>query len=320
MAYSLGIDIGGTNIKAGVVDDNYNIIAVSKIKTNSALGSDEVLKKIAEAGKMAAEESKIPLSEIKWVGMGCPGTCNPETGLVEYSNNLKWENVPLQKTIAEALNIPAYIENDANAAALGEYYSGAARDAKSAIVITLGTGLGAGIIINGKLFSGSNYAGAEIGHTVLNPDGDLCTCGRKGCFETFCSASALVKYTKRAIDRHPDSLLAREAEKEGKVSGRTAFNAARSGDKYGQEVVDFFISYLACGLINTINIFQPDYLCIGGGVSNEGDNLLNPLKERIKKEVYSKNSKHNTEIVLCSLGNKAGIIGAALLGKQHRHI
>lgn len=317
MAYSLGIDIGGTNIKAGVVDDGCNIIAVSKIKTNSAQGSDEVLKKIAEAGKAAAKEAKIPLSEIKWVGMGCPGTCNPETGLVEYSNNLKWENVPLQKIISEALHIPAYIENDANAAALGEYYTGAAKGAKSAIIITLGTGLGAGIIIDGKLFSGSNYAGAEIGHTVLNPNGDQCTCGRKGCFETFCSATALVKHTKRAIEEHPDSLLAEAAKKEGRVSGRTAFNAAKSGDRYGREVVDNFIDYLACGLINTINIFQPDILCIGGGVSNEGDNLLIPLKKRIKQEVYSKNSSHNTEIVLCSLGNKAGIIGAALLGRQY---
>ena len=318
MAYSLGIDIGGTNIKAGVVDDNFNIIAQSKVKTNSEQGSDEVLKKIAEAGKLAIEESKIPLSEISRAGMGCPGTCNPETGLVEYSNNLKWENVPLQRSVAEALGIPAYIENDANAAALGEFYAGAAKGADSAIIITLGTGLGAGIIINGKLFSGSNYAGAEIGHTVLDPHGDPCTCGRKGCFETFCSATALVKYTKRAIEQHPDSLLAKTAYEEGRISGRTAFNAAKAGDKYGQEVVDNFINYLACGLINTINIFQPDILCIGGGVSNEGENLLKPLKERIRQEVYSKNSSHNTEIALCSLGNRAGIIGAALLGIQYQ--
>lgn len=317
MAYSLGIDIGGTNIKAGVVDDDYNIISSSKIKTDSSLGSGEVLKKVTEAGKAAVSASKIPLSEIKWVGMGCPGTCNPETGLVEYSNNLKWENVPLQKTVSDALKLPAYIENDANAAALGEYYAGAAKDTKSAVIITLGTGLGAGIIINGRLFSGSNYAGAEIGHTVLNPSGDQCTCGRKGCFETYCSATALVKYTKRAIEKYPDSVLAKIAAEEGRVSGRTAFNAARAGDEHGREIVDNFIAYLACGLINTINVFQPDILCIGGGVSNEGDNLLIPLKEKISKEIYSKNSKHNTQIALCSLGNKAGIIGAALLGRQY---
>lgn len=316
MKYSLGIDIGGTNIAAGVVDENYNIVSKSKVKTNSSRGYESVLQDIVLAGQQAVKEADIPMQDMRWVGMGCPGTCNIETGLVEYANNLKWENVPLRKYVGDALKIPAYIENDANAAALGEYYAGAAKGAKSAIVITLGTGLGAGIIIDGKLFSGSNYAGAEIGHTVINVDGEQCTCGRKGCFETYCSATALVKFTKRAIEQNPNSLMIGISEEEGKVSGRTAFKAAKVGDKAGQEVVDYFIKNLACGIINTINIFQPNMLCIGGGVSNEGDNLLNPLKERIRKEVYSKNSSSNTEIVLCKLGNNSGIIGAALLGKQ----
>lgn len=316
MKYSLGIDIGGTNIAAGVVDENYNIVSKSKVKTNSSRGYEAVLEDIVIAGQQAVKEADLMISDMSWVGMGCPGTCNIETGLVEYANNLKWENVPLQKYVGDALKIPAYIENDANAAALGEYYAGAAKGAKSAIVITLGTGLGAGIIIDGKLFSGSNYAGAEIGHTVINVDGEQCTCGRKGCFETYCSATALVKFTKRAIEGNPDSLMIKLSEEEGKVSGRTAFKAAKARDKAGQEVVDYFIKNLACGIINTINIFQPNMLCIGGGVSNEGDNLLNPLKERIRKEVYSKNSSNNTEIVLCKLGNNSGIIGAALLGKQ----
>lgn len=316
MKYSLGIDIGGTNIAAGVVDENYNIVSKSKVKTNSSRGYEAVLEDIVIAGQQAVKEADLMISDMSWVGMGCPGTCNIETGLVEYANNLKWENVPLQKYVGDALKIPAYIENDANAAALGEYYAGAAKGAKSAIVITLGTGLGAGIIIDGKLFSGSNYAGAEIGHTVINVDGEQCTCGRKGCFETYCSATALVKFTKREIEKNPDSLMIKLSEEEGKVSGRTAFKAAKAGDKAGQEVVDYFIKNLACGIINTINIFQPNMLCIGGGVSNEGDNLLNPLKERIRKEVYSKNSSNNTEIVLCKLGNNSGIIGAALLGKQ----
>lgn len=316
MKYSLGIDIGGTNIAAGVVDENYNIVSKSKVKTNSSRGYEAVLEDIVIAGQQAVKEADLMISDMSWVGMGCPGTCNIETGLVEYANNLKWENVPLQKYVGDALKIPAYIENDANAAALGEFYAGAAKGAKSAIVITLGTGLGAGIIIDGKLFSGSNYAGAEIGHTVINVDGEQCTCGRKGCFETYCSATALVKFTKRAIEKNPDSLMIKLSEEEGKVSGRTAFKAAKAGDEAGQVVVDYFIKNLACGIINTINIFQPNMLCIGGGVSNEGDNLLNPLKERIRKEVYSKNSSNNTEIVLCKLGNNSGIIGAALLGKQ----
>ena len=317
MGYSLGIDIGGTNIAAGVVDDNFDIIATGKIKTNSDRGYEAVLKDIAEAGRLAVSKAGMSIKDMDWVGMGCPGTCNPESGLVEYSNNLRWENVPLQKYVGDSLGIPAYIENDANAAALGEFYAGAAKGSKSAIIITLGTGLGAGIIIDGKLFSGSNYAGAEIGHTVINVDGEQCTCGRRGCFETYCSATALVKFTKRAIEKNPESAMVKIAEREGKVSGRTAFNAAKVGDKAGQEVVDFFIKNLACGLINTINIFQPEILCIGGGVSNEGDTLLAPLKSRIEKEIYSKNSRNNTKIVLCSLGNSSGIIGAALLGKQY---
>lgn len=316
MKYSLGIDIGGTNIAAGVVDESFNIVAKSKIKTNSERGCEEVLRDVALAGELAVKNAGLSVSDMKWVGMGCPGTCNIESGLVEYANNLKWENVPLRQYVGDALGIPSYIENDANAAALGEYYAGAAKNSESAVIITLGTGLGAGIIINGKIFSGSNYAGAEIGHTVINVDGEQCTCGRKGCFEVYCSATALVKFTKRAMEKNPDSIIKNIAEKEGKVSGRTAFNAAKAGDKTGKEIVDYFIKNLACGIINTINVFQPDILCIGGGVSNEGDNLLNPLKERVKKEIYSKNSAHNTEIALCSLGNNSGIIGAALLGRQ----
>lgn len=317
MEYSLGIDIGGTNIAAGVIDEGYNIISKSKVKTNSGRGYEEVLKDIVLAGTLAVREADLSFEDIKRAGLGCPGTCNIETGIVEYANNLKWENVPLQKYVGDAFKIPTYIENDANAAALGEYYAGAAKGAKSAIVMTLGTGLGAGIIIDGKIFSGSNYAGAEIGHTVINVDGEQCTCGRKGCFETYCSATALVKFTKRAIEKNPDSLMKKLAEKEGRVSGRTAFRAAEQGDRTGKEIVEYFIKNLACGIINTINVFQPNILCIGGGVSNEGENLLNPLKERIEKEVYSKNSRNNTKIVLCSLGNNSGIIGAALLGNQY---
>lgn len=320
MKYSLGIDIGGTNIAAGVVDESFNIVAKSKVKTNPERGYKEVLSDIALAGELAVKEACLSLKDMKWVGMGCPGTCNIDSGLVEYANNLKWENVPLKRFVGDALGIPAYIENDANAAALGEYYAGAAKGAKSAIVITLGTGLGAGIIIDGKIFSGSNYAGAEIGHTVINVDGEPCTCGRKGCFEAYCSATALVKFTKRSIEQNPSSLMVRFAEKEGKISGRTAFNAAKEGDQAGREVVDLFIKNLSCGIINTINVFQPNILCIGGGVSNEGDNLLIPLKECISKEVYSKNSDSNTEITLCKLGNNSGIIGAALLGRQQNNL
>ena len=317
MKYSLGIDIGGTNIAAGVVDENYSIICQSKVKTNSDREYSAVLEDIAKAGEIAVEKAGMTLKDMQWVGLGCPGTCNPETGIVEYANNLHWDNVPLKSYVENTFGIPAYIENDANAAALGEFYAGAAKGTENAIIITIGTGLGAGIIIDGKLFSGSNYAGAEIGHTVINVDGEQCTCGRKGCFEAYSSVTALIKFTKRYMEQYPDSKMKSVAEKEGKVSGRTAFVAAKQGDEAGKKVVELFIKNLACGIVNTINVFQPDILCIGGGVSNEGDNLLIPLKEYINKEIYSKNSKKNTRIVTCKLGNGAGLIGAALLGRQY---
>ena len=319
MKYSLGIDIGGTNIAAGIVDENYNIVCQSKVKTQSDREYTAVLEDIAAVGKSAVEKAGMTIKDIQWVGLGCPGTCNLDTGVVEYANNLRWTNVPLKSYVEQALGIPAYIENDANAAALGEFLAGAAKGADSAIIITIGTGLGAGIIIDGKLFSGSNYAGAEIGHTVINVDGEQCTCGRKGCFEAYSSVTALVKFTKRFMEQYPDTLMKEIAEKEGKVSGRTAFVAAKQGDEAGTKVVELFIKNLACGIINTINVFQPDILCIGGGVSNEGDNLLIPLKEHINSEIYSKNSKKNTEIVTCQLGNGAGLIGAALLGYQYQN-
>ncbi len=219
------------------------------------------------------------------------------------------------KWISEATGRPAFVENDANAAAYGEFVAGAAKGAVNAVCITLGTGVGGGIIIDGKIYAGSNFAGAEIGHTVLNLDGPQCTCGRRGCFEVYSSATGLIRMTEEAIAAHPESEMCGMAAEHGKVSARTAFDCMRKGDAAAKEVVDFYIRALAAGITNTINIFQPDVLCIGGGVCNEGDALLLPVKEQVAKEVYTKNSEKNTEIVIAKLGNDAGIIGAAFLGK-----
>ena len=212
--------------------------------------------------------------------------------------------------LEEALGRPAFIENDANAAAYGEYVAGAAKGAKHAVCITLGTGVGGGIIIDGKIYCGSNFGGAEIGHTVIDVNGPMCSCGRKGCFEVFSSATGLIRMTKEALVAHPESAM----KDEERITGRTAFNYMRAGDETAKQVVDDYIRYLAAGITNTINIFQPDVLCIGGGVCNEGDPLLLPMKEIVKKEVYTRNSPKNTEIVIAKLGNDAGIIGAAFLG------
>lgn len=310
MKYYIGVDLGGTNIVAGVVNENYEIISKASVKTNLPRPEQEIAADIIKVSKQAVESAGITMDQIEWVGMGTPGIANSETGIIEYSNNLGFVNTPMVKYLEEGLGKPAFIENDANAAAYGEYVAGAAKGAKNAVCITLGTGVGGGIIIDGKIYCGSNFGGAEIGHTVISVDGPQCTCGRKGCFEVYSSATGLIRMTKEAIAENPDSMMADEE----KISGRTAFDYMRKGDKAAKGVVDKYIKYLAAGITNTINIFQPNVLCIGGGVCNEGDPLLLPMKEIVARENYTRNSPKNAEIVIAKLGNDAGIIGAAFLG------
>jgi len=314
MKYYIGIDLGGTNIKAGVVSEDFEIVAKTSCKTNLPRPGEEICADMAKVALEAVKEAGLTLDDIEAVGIGTPGTANSETGVIEYSNNLGFLNFPVVELMKTHIDKPCYVENDANAAAYGEFVAGAAKGANDAVCITLGTGVGGGIIINKKIYSGFNFAGAEIGHTVINVDGPQCTCGRKGCFEVYSSATGLIRMTNEAIAKHPESILKEEADDHGKVSARTAFNAMRRGDAAAKQVVDDYIRYLACGIANTINIFQPDILCIGGGVCNEGDPLLLPLKELVAKEVYTRNSEKNTEIVIAKLGNDAGIIGAAFLG------
>lgn len=315
MKYYIGIDLGGTNIKAGVVNENFEIVATANVKTNLPRSAEEICNDMAEVAVKAVSKAGLTLEQIESVGVGTPGTANSATGIVEYSNNLGFVNVPMAEMIRNKLDRPVYIENDANAAAYGEYVAGAAKGSNHAVCITLGTGVGGGIIIDGKIYSGFNYAGAEIGHTVIEVDGPQCTCGRKGCFETFSSATGLIRMTKEAMEADKSSKMWSMMKNYGdKISGRLAFDAMRAGDKSAKAVVDKYIKYLAAGITNTINIFQPDILCIGGGVCNEGDPLLLPLRELVDKEVYTRASKNKTKIVIAKLGNEAGIIGAAFLG------
>ena len=314
MKYYIGIDLGGTNIKAGVVSEDFEIVAKATCKTDLPRPGEEICADMAKVALEAVKEAGLTLDDIEAVGIGTPGTANSATGVIEYSNNLGFLNFPVVELMRTHIDKPCYVENDANAAAYGEFVAGAAKGANDAVCITLGTGVSGGIIINKKIYSGFNYAGAEIGHTVINVDGPQCTCGRKGCFEVYSSATGLIRMTKEAMEKDPASALHAEVEEHGKVSARTAFNAMRKGDATAKQVVDDYIKYLACGIANTINIFQPDILCIGGGVCNEGDPLLLPLKEQVAKEVYTRNSEKNTEIVIAKLGNDAGIIGAAFLG------
>lgn len=317
MKYYVGIDLGGTNIVAGVVNENYEIIAKASVKTNCPRPDREIADDMAATALNAIKNANLTVDDIEWIGVGTPGIANSATGIIEYSNNLKFANTPMVKYIQENINKPVFIENDANAAAYGEYVAGAAKGSNNAVCITLGTGVGGGIIIDGRIYSGSNFGGAEIGHTVIEVDGPQCTCGRKGCFEVFSSATGLIRMTKEAMEKDKNSIMWKMAEERGgKVSAKTSYDAMRAGDKAAKEVVDKFVKYLSAGITNVINIFQPDILCIGGGVCNEGDALLLPVREQVSKEVYTKNSLKNTEIVIAKLGNDAGIIGAAFLGKS----
>ncbi len=307
MKYYVGIDLGGTNIVAGVVDENYKILSKASTKTNLPRPEKEIADDMAKVAVKAVKDAGITMEQVEWIGIGTPGIANSEKGIIEYSCNLGFDNTPMVEYIKESI--------DANAAAYGEFVAGAAKGAKNAVCITLGTGVGGGIVVDGKIYSGSNFAGAEIGHMVIEVDGPQCTCGRKGCFEVFSSATGLIRMTKEAMAEDKNTVMHKiTAERKGKVTARTSFDAMRMGDKTAKDVVDKYIKYLAAGITNTINIFQPDILCIGGGVCNEGDPLLLPVKELVKEEVYTRNSPKNTEIVIAKLGNDAGIIGAAFLG------
>lgn len=313
--YSIGIDLGGTNIVSAVVNEKYEIVAKAKTPTNSPRSAEEIFDDIARVSIEAIEKAGLTIEDIESVGMGTPGTVNDE-GIIEFANNLGFKNVPAREMLFERLGVKnIFVENDANCAALGEAYAGVGNGSKNFVAVTLGTGVGSGIIVDGKIVNGVNFAGGECGHMVIMVDGEQCTCGRKGCWEAYASATALIRQTKKAMEENPKSLMHKFAADEGKVSGRTAFDAMRKGDIAGIKVVEKYIKYVACGLINLVNALQPEIICIGGGICNEGETLMKPLRRYVQSERYSIYSKIQTKIVKAELGNDAGVIGAAILQK-----
>lgn len=315
--YYIGIDLGGTNIAVGIVDESFKI--VKKGSTPTLVNRDPELI-IADMGKLCLEllaETGIGLEEVVCAGIAAPGSVNPRTGIIEYANNLPFLRFPIADTLRKYLPVrKVFLENDANAAALGEAVGGTAKGKRLSVMITLGTGVGGGVIIDGKIYSGFNYAGAELGHTVIEYNGRQCSCGRKGCFEAYASATALVSMTKEKLAACKDTLMWEMCGNDiNKADARIAFAAMKKGDRAGKEVVDMYISYLACGITNMINIFQPEVLLIGGGVCNEKDYLLKPLTEIVNADQYTRNQAVKTEIKIAALGNDAGIVGAAALGR-----
>lgn len=317
--YRIGVDLGGTNIAAGLVDENYNIIKKASVPTNASRGADAIVADISALCLRLCEEGGVAVADIDAIGIASPGIANHTDGYVEYANNLPFKHLPICEMVSKGTGVKeVHVENDANAAAWGEAVAGAAKGADNSVMITLGTGVGGGIIIDGKVYSGFNYAGAELGHIVIEHNGRPCSCGRKGCWEAYSSATALINMTKEKLDeckaKGEETVMTEMVEKKGKVTGRTAFDAMRAGDKAGKEVVDMYLDYLACGLASIINIFQPRIITIGGGISGEGQSLIDALEPLVRAEQYGCGLVKLTDIRIAKLGNDAGIIGAAFLG------
>ena len=317
--YRIGIDLGGTNIAAGIVNEEFKIIAKDNVPTNANRPAEEIVADMAMLCKKLCADNGISLSEIDSVGIASPGIVDDETGMIIYTNNLPFRHFPVIPRLKEALGVKeAHIENDANAAAWGEAIAGAAKGSKSSVMITLGTGVGGGIIDGGKVYKGFNSAAGELGHIVIQVDGRPCSCGRRGCWEAYSSATGLINTTKEKIaeceKNGRETLMTKLVADAGKVNGRIAFDGKRAGDAAACEVIDEYIKYLASGLATIINIFQPEVLSIGGGISNEGQYLLDLVTPRVLEQIYGTGLVETPSIRIATLRNDAGIIGAAVLG------
>ena len=295
----LGIDIGGTNVKFGVIDENYCIVKKYSIPTNAGRDADQVSGDIIrKALEIVAEYS------VELIGIGCPGRIDMETGVCISAGNLPFKNYPIRQIIEEAVGIRTWLGNDARCAVCGELYAGAGRECDNFVMITLGTGVGGGVVINKKPYLGRAGGAGEIGHIMVDINGKPCKCGQVGCLEHYASVTALVEQTREAARRHPDSILGKMCERG--VSGRSAFEAKRAGCPVGAEVVDKYIGYVALGVVNASRMLQPDLVVIGGAISNEGDELIIPLREKV-------GPRH--PVVASELRNDAGLIGAVAMAR-----
>ncbi len=312
--YRIGVDLGGTNIATGVVNEKNEIIGRGKVKTCAPRPAAEIFDSIKEAVDLAVKDAGIDYKDVTTIGIGTPGSVNKETGEIEFSNNLRFNNVPAKEMLEDRLKKPVFLENDANCAALGEAVAGCGDGVKDFVAVTLGTGVGSGIIIDGKIIRGHNYCGGECGHMVINVDGIQCNCGRKGCWEKYASATALASQAVEAMQKNKESLLWKTCDGDiDKVDGKSIFDALDMGDDTAAAVVDRYLYYVSVGLTNIINALQPEIVCIGGGISAQGEKILRPIRKYINGEHYSIHSKSQTGILPAKLGNDAGIIGAALL-------
>lgn len=308
--YCVGIDIGGMSVKAGVVDKDGNIIKKGKVATDVDGGADKI---IADISELVLELADPKDRDFVGIGIGCPGAINSATGTVDCAYNLKWRNVALAEKLSRRINKPICVSNDANVAALGETMFGVGRMYHNTVMLTLGTGVGGGIIIDDKLYEGNESKGGELGHMVLVVDGEPCTCGRRGCMEAYCSATALMRETKKAMLADKSSLMWKYSPVLEEVNGKTAFECSKAGDASAQKVVDYFVKYLGEGMLNYANIFRPQAIILGGGVCAQGTFLIDRLKDYCEERDYGFAGMPRFDILVAQLGNDAGIIGAAAL-------
>ena len=306
-----GIDLGGTNIAAGLVNDNGEILIKASIPAGAKRPSEEIISDMANLVKKLVEDYGITMDEISSIGIGSPGLIDSENGVVLQIANLNLTGVNLSEEMEKRTGIKTFVGNDANCAAYAEHLYGASKGANFSVMVTLGTGIGGGIILKNKVYTGHKFGAGEIGHLIIAAGGKRCGCGRRGCFEAYASASGLINMTKHKAINHPNSLLNTISINE--INGKTAFDFAKQGDHASQEVVDEYINYLAVGIGDLLRILYPDIIVIGGGISKEGENLLEPLRKKLREEVAF---DYETEIVAAKLGNDAGIVGAAMLEKS----
>ena len=308
----VGIDLGGTNIAAGVVDENGKLLNKVSCPTGVERGHEAVIADMAAMAKKAIEESDYTMDDLKAVGIGLPGILVPDTGVAPFCTNLGWHQVPLIDLMRTHIDVPIYGGNDATVAALAESVSGVSAGYASSVFLTLGTGVGGGLVFDGKVYSGPHGVGSELGHMIVAIDGELCSCGNRGCWERYASATALIRMGREAAEKHPDSALAKTAS--DAITAKTVVDAAKAGDGPAMEVFDRYVYYITVGLVSIINYTDPDIIALGGGVSAAGEFLLAPIRKKLAEMVFYKKMPY-ARIELATLGNDAGIIGAAMLGR-----
>ena len=312
----IGIDVGGTTAKAGVVDEAGQILYKSSCKTGIERDFEDIAADMAELCRHIVRESGHEMAEVAAVGVGIPGEQSPKTGLVAFCNNLGWVDVPLMQHLRDALGLPVYVDNDANVAALAESAFGASRDVKSSILITLGTGVGGGIVRDQRIHTGAHGVGGEIGHMVVVVDGEPCNCGHRGCWEKYASATAIIRMGRALTEEKPDCALARQMGGDAaNLNAKAVLDLAKAGDADCAGIFETYVKYLCVGLANLINIYDPDMLVLGGGVAHAGDFLLDAVRAALGDYVYCP-ALSWARVELARLGNDAGIIGAAMLGRN----